>query len=215
MRLLHPLLLVPLSSFLLPTAHASPKTVTITTAPPIPSSSPEFVTESLFTSAILNSTNFFRAEHNASAVTYNATLERFAQHYLDSDRRDCKLAHSGGPYGENLALGCSDAQGCVRLWAAERDEYDFRKPQFGEATGHFTQLVWKNTSAVGCGRRLCGAKGWYLACEYWPRGNVVGEFGEEVGKQVNGTGSAGVRPAVGVCALWVGLVVLGTGGFLW
>lgn len=63
--------------------------------------------------------------------------------------------------------------------------YDYNEPGFSETTGHFTQLVWKNTTTMGCGCRLCGTRGWFLVCEYWPRGNVVGEFGSQVGRQVN------------------------------
>src|SRR5438132_743034 len=111
---------------LLQVGHASPthdqaqvQTVTITAPPSIPSTAPQFVSERSFTSAILNSTNFFRTAHNATPVVYNATLARFASGYLD-DNRDCKFDHSGGPYGENLAIGCSDAQGCVDAWGNER-----------------------------------------------------------------------------------------------
>ncbi|KAK3333043.1 CAP domain-containing protein [Cercophora scortea] len=140
---------------------------------PIPiSQSPQFVSDTDFTAAILNSTNLFRHQHNASAVNYNATLDQFATAYLDANA-DCTFAHSGGPYGENIALGCSDVQGCVDAWGNERAKYDFDHPDFGQETGHFTQLVWKNTTAVGCGRKLCGDKGWFLVCEYFPRGNVL------------------------------------------
>ncbi len=176
---------------------SQPETVTVTTGPSIASAAPQFVDKTAFTSAILNSTNFFRSEHNATAVVYNDTLSDFASDYLNGD--GCDFKHSGGPYGENLALGCSDVTGCVELWGDERSTYDYDHPDFTEATGHFTQLVWKNTTAVGCGSQLCGDSGWFLVCEYWPRGNVIGEFGDEVGRQVNGTGSAGavVRPTLG------------------
>lgn len=186
---------------------------TITVAPAIPSTAPQFVSDDAFTSAILNSTNFFRAAHNASAVTYNATLARFAADYLDvpsdSDPENAgdfdtdgqtaancpAFEHSGGPYGENLALGCSDVQGCVDMWGNERDLYNFADPGFGHDTGHFTQLVWKNTTDVGCSRRLCGATGWYLVCEYFPRGNVMGQFGDEVNPEVEAT--SGAAPLAG------------------
>ncbi|KAK0709952.1 CAP domain-containing protein, partial [Lasiosphaeria miniovina] len=160
---------------------------TITVAPAIPSTAPQFVSDDAFTSAILNSTNFFRAAHNANDVTYNATLARFAADYLDTAANCPAFEHSGGPYGENLALGCSDVQGCVDMWGNERDLYNFADPGFGHDTGHFTQLVWKNTTDVGCSRRLCGATGWYLVCEYFPRGNVMGQFGDEVNPEVEAT----------------------------
>ncbi|KAK3941442.1 CAP domain-containing protein [Diplogelasinospora grovesii] len=170
---------------------------TITVSPAIPSKSPQFVSEGAFTSAILNSTNFFRSEHNALALTYNVSLEGYATDYLGdgSNNTACDFKHSGGPYGENLAIGCSDAQSCVDAWGNERAKYDFSNPNFSEDTGHFTQLVWKNTTSVGCGRKLCNGadgtmSGWYLVCEYYPRGNVIGQFADEVGPQVNGTPSS-------------------------
>lgn len=73
------------------------------------------------------------------------------------------------------------------IGAAEVKEYNYSDPSFSEETGHFTQLVWKDTTTVGCDSRLCGTQGWYLVCEYWPRGNVMGEFGQQVDWQVNGS----------------------------
>lgn len=186
-------------------------TVTVTTvtearAAPAASAAPQFVNYTLFTSAILNSTNVYRADYNATPMHWNDTLAAFAASYLASDS-DCKFAHSGGPYGENIALGCSDVTGCVDLWGNERAHYHWGDPGFSEQTGHFTQLVWKNSTEVGCGRKLCGKESWFLVCEYWPRGNVIGEFADEVGKQVNGTGS-GVRPPPGTTSLAL-LVALG------
>ena len=168
--------------------------VTVTAAPSIPSTVPQFTNTALFTSAILNSTNVYRKEHNATAVSWNHTLASYASSYLSAmgtqspdSGSECDFAHSGGPYGENLAIGCNEVTGCVELWGDERDEYDFNDPGFSEKTGHFTQLVWKDTTTVGCGRRLCGTRAWYLVCEYWPRGNVIGEFSEEVDREVNST----------------------------
>ncbi|KAI0451992.1 CAP domain-containing protein [Xylaria acuta] len=194
----------------------SQKTATTTTmvmaaTPGIPSSVPQYVDDETFTSAILNSTNFYRGEHNATAVAWNATLEAFATSYLGGDAvgADCAFAHSGGPYGENLALGYPDATAAVEAWGDERARYDFGNPGFGEATGHFTQLVWKSTTDVGCGRRLCaGGRGWYLVCEYWPRGNVIGAFGDQVGKAENAA-AAILRVRSG----WLGFVTVGV--FLW
>lgn len=200
-----------LSLALLAAAAPSPDTVTVTAAPSIPSTAPQFVDGATFTSAILNSTNFYRTEHNASWIRWNETLEDFASDYLDDMGDDCDFKHSGGPYGENLAIGCSDAEGCVEMWGDERADYDYKHPDFSEDTGHFTQLVWKDTTTVGCGRKLCGTSGWYLVCEYWPRGNVIGAFGDEVNKQVNGTGSwaAVVRPPPSTSL--VGFALLGLG----
>ena len=65
----------------------------------------------------------------------------------------------GRELGEGVVVGyvgCSDVTGCVDMWGNERDEYNFGHPGFEKKTGHFTQMVWKNTTDVGCGRKLCG-----------------------------------------------------------
>lgn len=96
----------------------------------------------------------------------------------------------GGPNGENLAEGYTNISSAVDAWGNERARYSFRKPGFSEVTGHFTQLVWKHTTSVGCGRVNCNGKndveGWFLVCEYWPPGNVGGEYLREVEMQVEG-----------------------------
>lgn len=130
---------------------------TITAAPTQPTSEPQYVSDSLFTSAILNSTNFFRYEHNVSALTWNTTLASFATNWVSN----CNFSHTGGPYGENLAEGYANATAAVEAWGLERTEYNFGDPGFSEQTGHFTQLVWESTTTVGCGRKYCSnLDGW-------------------------------------------------------
>ncbi|KAK0616683.1 CAP domain-containing protein [Immersiella caudata] len=201
------LLLLPLS-IPSPThdSHPSPIT-TVTISAPSASLSPTFLSPQLFTSTILNTTNHYRTAHNSTPLTYNTTLAAFASRHASSTA--CTLTHStSSPYGENLALGCSDVQGCVELWGEERERYNFGRPGFAKETGHFTQLVWKGTREVGCGREWCGEGGrWFLVCVYWPRGNVMGRFGEEVqGRVDSGTGRR--RVGLGWLGVFVGVVLV-------
>ena len=71
----------------------------------------------------------------------------------------------------------------VDAWAAEEKHYRYPDGGFSESTGHYTQLVWKNTTRVGCGAVNCdnshvanGIDGWFTVCEYNPPGNVLGAF---------------------------------------
>ena len=44
---------------------------------------------------------------------------------------------------------------------------------FSESTGHFTQMVWAGTQALGCGSAQCsigGAQGHLFVCNYSPAG---------------------------------------------
>lgn len=161
---------------------AAQDVVTITAPAAIPSNEPEWKDDNSFTSAVLNSTNLYRSEHNGTDLSWNSTLEEFATDYLDS-LDDCEFEHSGGPYGENLAIGYPNVTASIEAWGDERDEYDFGDAEFSKETGHFTQLVWRDTTDVGCGRKLCGKRGWYLVCEYSPPGNVEGQFEDQVADQ--------------------------------
>lgn len=60
--------------------------------------------------------------------------------------------------------------------------YDFNKPGYSSATGHFTQIVWKGTGKIGCASASCAdgtiftgyrANSTYVVCEYQAPGNVV------------------------------------------
>ncbi|KHO01199.1 Allergen V5/Tpx-1-related protein [Metarhizium album ARSEF 1941] len=148
----------------------------------IPHDEPQWAMTDKFTSAILESTNLYRQQHNAPDLTWNETLASFATGHLE--RSDCEFKHSGGPYGENLALGFPNVTASVEAWGNERDKFDWENFRFQFETGHFTQLVWKTTTSVGCDRRVCAKSGWYLACEYWPRGNVQGQYRGEVETRV-------------------------------
>jgi pathogenesis-related protein 1 len=87
--------------------------------------------------------------------------------------------------GENLWAGAtSEATGypvaeAVRRWAEEVRYYDGRSGTCkGGVCGHYTQLVWRDSTHVGCGVATCSAAGltatvW--ACNYRPAGNIVGE----------------------------------------
>jgi hypothetical protein len=150
---------------------------------------------------ILNSTNFYRYEHNATALTWNSSLASFAQSWASH----CRWKHSGGPYGENLAAGYPNVAAAVDGWGNERAKYNFKTPTgFSEATGHFTQLVWKSTTSTGCAAVNCtgkgGMDGFFLVCEYYPRGNIVGDnnafFAQNVQSQIHDGGPTGTSTGV-------------------
>jgi uncharacterized protein YkwD len=168
-------------------------TVTITQAAPTTPESASYTEATDLRTSVLNSTNFYRYEHGANFVYWNTSLADYAQNWANK----CQWEHSHGPSGENLAQGYVDVTSSVDAWGDERALYSWKGTQtgFSEATGHFTQLVWKDTTSVGCAAVDChdvsgsNIQGVFLVCEYWPAGNIVGEndkfFEENVGQQVN------------------------------
>lgn len=165
-------------------APSSSPTPESTSAPQAPSSAPQPTPSApssnldSFAQSVLDTTNKYRAQHGAAALTWSNELASYAKKYLDN--QNCVFAHSGGPYGENLAMGYSSVSSAIDAWYNEVSSYDYSNPGFSMSTGHFTQLVWKGTTQVGCYSYDCGSSGQFVACEYSPAGNVLGNFAQNV-----------------------------------
>lgn len=173
------------------TSETAPTTTTTpTTTTPTTTSTSTFSTSSSTTSAatptagsgfqydILNEHNAKRALHGVSALTWDSTLAAYAQAY--ADKYDCSgtLTHSGGQYGENLALGYT-VTGSIDAWYSEGDNYNYGSSC--SVYDHFTQVVWKSTTKVGCGYKKCDSYwGTYIVCSYDPAGNYIGECDSNV-----------------------------------
>lgn len=119
-------------------------------------------------------------DRDTSPLTWSAELEQYAQSYADNYDCSGSLVHSGGPYGENLALGYG-VESAVLAWYNEIKYYDYTHPGFSSATSHFTQVVWKSTTQLRCSIKLCGGSwGDLVIFSYIPPGNVAGQFPENV-----------------------------------
>lgn len=94
-----------------------------------------------------------------------------------------------------MALNYASAGSAIDGWGNEEKDYSYSDAVFSETTGHFTQLVWKATTQVGCGAFNC-PDGWYFTCEYYPPGNVPGAFTSNVVQSPDGGAlSVGKRSA--------------------
>jgi pathogenesis-related protein 1 len=131
----------------------------------------------------LNGHNNYRALHGANALTWSDDLANTAKNWASG----CVFKHSGGIYGENLAAGTGDytITDGINGWTSESSQYDPNNPTYS----HFTQVVWKSTTQLGCAVVTCPAgsifdasfgTAQYIACEYNPPGNVIGEFAQNV-----------------------------------
>jgi uncharacterized protein YkwD len=133
--------------------------------------------------AMVDAHNRVRAKHCAGALTWSAKLAQVAQQWANSLRdKHCSFGHSGGTYGENLAagsVGLLTPESVVAMWYDEIAKYKFPNGGFSMATGHFTQVVWRGTTQVGCGVSHCNNMDIWV-CEYDPPGNWEGQYRENV-----------------------------------
>lgn len=132
---------------------------------------------------------FVTAHNNARAlvgvpgVTYSTVLEASAQAWVNQLKatNNCGLLHSTGGYGENLYAiwgGTATPTQVVASWTAEKPAYNYATNTcaVGSTCGHYTQIVWRNTTQIGCALATCPAISQQVwACQYNPPGNYVGQ----------------------------------------
>ncbi|XP_070548693.1 Golgi-associated plant pathogenesis-related protein 1-like [Ptychodera flava] len=147
---------------------------------------------------LLNSHNYYRCLHGVPAMTMSSELNNYAQewaeHLKSTDSDDHSDRGENPPSrGENIWTGydasrwtnVNDFTGEVPVenWYSEIAYYDFTgATSSGNKAGHFTQLIWKESTQLGCGvataDRQYGPK-FYVVCQYIKAGNTV-NFEENV-----------------------------------
>ena len=124
----------------------------------------------------LDAHNKHRSLHGVPPVTWSNTVAASAQAWVDT----CPSGHSSSSYGENMSYASYSRTptNVVDGWYSEVSLYDYNNPGFSYATGHFTQVVWKNTTQIGCGYRTGCSGPWanIWVCQYNPPGNYAGQF---------------------------------------
>jgi hypothetical protein len=66
-------------------------------------------------------------------------------------------------------------------WYDEIKYYNFNRPIFSTKTGHFTQVIWKNSQRLGVGIAIGnGGRSAFIVAQYTPPGNVQGVFRSNV-----------------------------------
>jgi uncharacterized protein YkwD len=127
--------------------------------------------------------NQVRAQVSVPPLTWDPAIASTAAAYAAK----CIFEHSGtSGLGENLGAtappGNERASDMVQGWADERAHYDYASNSCdpGETCGHYTQVVWKASTKLGCAVQACntgspfsGVTNWEIwVCNYSPRGNV-------------------------------------------
>jgi uncharacterized protein YkwD len=131
--------------------------------------------------------NKLRALHGAPSLKHDPELTKHAQHWADYLAKTNKFQHSEcrigkKMIGENIAMmGGQELSGkdATDMWYEEIQDYNFNRPGFGGDTGHFTQVVWKNTLEIGVGVAKVGSST-YVVANYYPPGNFNNDYAKNV-----------------------------------
>jgi hypothetical protein len=164
------------------------------------------------TEAVLKAHNDARDAVGSPALTWSNSLAADAQSWANElvklnqgkDINQAETEHAPGNKAENIASGYKASSSgevsppstasLVQDWVNEKQYWKggtFGSPDScqapgqaaGKGCGHFTQVVWRTTTEVGCGiatldgKTSSGLSGkWYaLVCRYSPEGNWLGQ----------------------------------------
>lgn len=136
------------------------------------------------------------AAHNRERVaaglpplTWSENLARSSQQWAEGLSASGELRHSEAdpadpdPEGENLWAGTRgyySPEAMVGLWIAEKRHFkpgvfpNNSKTGQLEDVGHYTQLMWRSSTHVGCAV-TANPREEFLVCRYSEGGNVIGE----------------------------------------
>ncbi|KAJ5553969.1 PR-1-like protein [Penicillium frequentans] len=187
-------------------SNTSSKTKTSAPAEPSVSAPAGYPYGGSYSDKVLYTHNVHRANHSAPNLGWDQSLADAAHvwAFTCQFRYNTDMLPDG--YGQNLAGSAptaSLAQHISEFWYD--DELRNFDPYYGQATpggdlstyGHFTQVLWKDTTKVGCATVDCRGSAlgmWYTVCNYFPRGNVLGRFDRSVmrpnGRQTNSDGTS-------------------------
>ncbi len=144
--------------------------------------------EAQLRTAMLRGHNAARAAVGVAPLVWDDRLATDAAAYAATLARENRFEHAAQPQGpsregENLWMGTRDAyryDEMIGYWVDEQRYYrpaptpDFSTTGRWGDVAHYTQMVWRNTRAVGCALASNRAND-YLVCRYAPVGNVVGQ----------------------------------------
>ncbi|MDH7975565.1 CAP domain-containing protein [Sphingomonas sp. AR_OL41] len=138
--------------------------------------------------AMLRGHNAARDAVGVAPLLWDDRLATDAAAYAATLARKNRFEHAAQPQGssregENLWMGTLGAYRYDEMlghWIDERLHYrpaptpDFSTTGRWGDVAHYTQMVWRNTTAVGCAL-ASNRDNDYLVCRYAPAGNVVGQ----------------------------------------
>lgn len=130
--------------------------------------------------------NYYRALHGVPPLATCPKLVQVAKAWATKLAAEDRFEHSpSNEYGENVYVKWSSntshqitGREAVDSWYSEIADYhwDGKEPDL-DATGHFTQLIWRDTTHMGCAQARGPTHKILVVANYRPPGNVVGKFG--------------------------------------
>jgi len=122
--------------------------------------------------------NQWRAKVGVPPLRWSNSLATYAQEWANQLMARRAFEHRrNSNYGENLFMGSGKRWSpteVVNSWGNEVKDYNYRNNSCRGVCGHYTQIVWKKTTEVGCAVARSGNREIWV-CNYNPPGNYIGQ----------------------------------------
>jgi len=129
---------------------------------------------------MVNAHNQWRSQVGVPALEWSSELANYAQEWANHLIERGTFEHrQQNQYGENLFMGRGrqwSPTEVVNSWGNEIEDYNYGNNSCrpNKVCGHYTQIVWRDTTEVGCAvARRGNTEVW--VCNYNPPGNYIGE----------------------------------------
>lgn len=136
--------------------------------------------------------NEFRQKHQSKDLILSQKLSEMAKKFATkcAENNTINIDHCPDLYnddiiGQNIAVikkSLFDIEKVCQTWYSEGNNYDYNQNKYMSNTGHFTQIIWKETKKVGFGYSESKDGNIYFVANYYPAGNIFNEFKKNVEK---------------------------------
>ncbi len=129
----------------------------------------------------LNEHNRIRRQvYRGNDLVWSPALAASAQKHADYLASHNLFVHSQNGYGENLFASSAPAAipDAVSSWYLEKKKFNPRTKKCYNGwyeCGHYSQIIWRNSARLGCGRSSSRTWKTIVVCQYDPPGNYQGQ----------------------------------------
>eukprot|EP00590_Aulacoseira_subarctica_P003312 CAMPEP_0172429096 /NCGR_PEP_ID=MMETSP1064-20121228/49025_1 /TAXON_ID=202472 /ORGANISM="Aulacoseira subarctica , Strain CCAP 1002/5" /LENGTH=235 /DNA_ID=CAMNT_0013174263 /DNA_START=133 /DNA_END=840 /DNA_ORIENTATION=+ len=141
------------------------------------------------TTEILQAHNYYRSQVGVPPLHWSGTLASHAHEYANFLSNNQLFNHSSMDRegeGESLWMGtASNSTTFTQMIESFGKEQQYYKhgifPHVSTTgnwsqVGHYTQMIWRDTTQLGCAGSIGTDGNYRLVCRYWTAGNVVGQM---------------------------------------
>ena len=129
--------------------------------------------------------NEVRNMHQVDGLSPSKEIEAISQSFANKLAKKGDIDYSNNTYnGEELGeilfyySGDCDAETVIETW--NKDAKTFRYNSKNPEASSFAQIVWKSSKYIGLGISKDNKGATYIVANFYPGGNVVGQFAENV-----------------------------------